>query len=362
MHSNDIKVLYVDDEVNNLQSFKATFRLQYKVYTAASADEAIVILDEHPDIKVILCDQRMPNVTGIEFLEKVRRFYPKVVRMLITGYTDIESVIGAINRGHVYRYIKKPWVEQELHAAIEEGNKYYHTHSLLVKKNEELQNAYNALDEFTFSITHGLRDPILSVISIVEMAKNTENVTTDVVELLDMVCQSMMQLDTFIKNTHDYHKINKGQVELEPIWLKEVLTDVADIYEIEAVVNNVGFEVNIHQDEEINSSVLILNMIVNNLLSNAFKSFNSSQADRSVSLDINAGKEAINILIKDNSTGLPESYIKDVFDAEEKRYEVHRTTLSLNNVKEAVALLGGTISYRLEGKTNTYEVVIPVKK
>lgn len=362
MHSNDIKVLYVDDEVNNLQSFKATFRLQYKVLTAATAEEAIAILDEHSDIKVILCDQRMPNVTGIEFLEKVRKFYPKVVRMLITGYTDIESVIGAINRGHVYRYIKKPWVEQELHAAIEEGNKFYHTHSLLVKKNEELQHAYNALDEFTFSITHGLRDPILSVISIVEMAKNTEDITTDVAELLDMVCQSMMQLDTFIKNTHDYHKLNKGNVENEPIWVKEILTDIADIYEIEAVVNNVNFEANIHQDEEVNSSSLVLNMIVNNLLSNAFKSFNPSQSERHVKLDINVAATAISISIKDNSTGLPESYIKDVFESEEKRYEVHRTTLSLHNVKDAVALLGGTIEYRLDGQTNTYEVVIPVKK
>ena len=91
-----IKVLYVDDEANNLVGFKATFRLDYNVFVANSADEGIDMLEKNPDIKVILCDQRMPGKTGVQFFEEVSARYPAPVRMLLTGYTDIESVINAI--------------------------------------------------------------------------------------------------------------------------------------------------------------------------------------------------------------------------------------------------------------------------
>jgi two-component system sensor histidine kinase/response regulator len=361
MQTNPIKVLYVDDEENNLNSFKATFRQSYTVLVAQSASAAMDILEHNPDIKVIVTDQRMPETTGIEFLEQVRKLYPKPVRMLITGYTDIESVIGAINKGNVYRYIKKPWVEQDLRVAIEEGYKHYMTHSLLIKKNEELQNAYNALDEFAYSITHGLRDPILSVISIVEIAKNTENVTEEVTELLDMVCQSMLQLDSFIKNTHDYHKLTADGMEVKPILIKDVMTSIEDIYDIEAVINDVTFTKNIQQDAAVNSSELVLNIVINNLLGNAFKNYVSGGGENFVDLDIQVDAKNINIQLKDNSTGLPESYIRDVFESGEKRHEVHRTTLSLHNVKDAVQLMGGNITYRLEGNVNIYKAEIPVK-
>ncbi len=361
MSSNPIKVLYVDDEENNLVSFKATFRQNYTVLVAQSAGAALDILEQHPDIKVVITDQRMPEITGIEFLEQVRKKYPKPVRMLITGYTDIESVIGAINKGNVYRYIKKPWVEQDLRVAIEEGYKHYMTHSLLIKKNEELQNAYNALDEFAYSITHGLRDPILSVISIVEIAKNTEDVTPEVTELLDMVCQSMLQLDSFIKNTHDYHRLTTDGMEIKPLWVKDVMTGIEDIYDIEAVVNNVAFTKNVKQDTIVNSSELVLNIVVNNLLGNAFKNYVGGTDGNFVDLDIEVTPQNIIIQLKDNSTGLPESYIKDVFESSERRNEVHRTTLSLHNVKDAVQLMGGKITYHLEGNVNIYKAEIPVK-
>ncbi|RYE25834.1 MAG: hybrid sensor histidine kinase/response regulator [Sphingobacteriales bacterium] len=361
MQSNPIKVLYVDDEENNLNSFKATFRQNYTVLVATSAKAAMDILEQHPDIKVLITDQRMPETSGIEFLEQARKLYPKPVRMLITGYTDIESVIGAINKGHVYRYIKKPWEEQDLRVAIEEGYKHYMTHSLLIKKNEELQNAYNALDEFAYSITHGLRDPILSVISIVEIAKTTEDVTPEVTELLDMVCQSMLQLDSFIKNTHDYHRLTAEGMEVKPIWVKDIMTSIEDIYDIEASINDVTFNKSVKQEEAVNSSELVLNVVINNLLGNAFKNYTAGGSNNFVELNLEADAKNIHIEVKDNSTGLPESYIRDVFDTDEKRHEVHRTTLSLHNVKDAIQLMGGTITYHLDGNVNVYKAVIPAK-
>ena len=100
-----IKVLYIDDEPNNLVSFKASFRFDYQVFVANNTNEAHKILDENPDIAVVLSDQRMPDKTGVEFFEGIIPKHLKPIRILITGYTDIESVINAINRGHIFRYI-----------------------------------------------------------------------------------------------------------------------------------------------------------------------------------------------------------------------------------------------------------------
>lgn len=101
-------VLFIDDELNNLISFKAAFRQHFNVYTTNDKYEAFNILDNNP-IHVVLSDQRMPQISGVDFLAQVSDRYPKAVRVLITAYSDIDSVIDAINKGEVYRYIAKPW-------------------------------------------------------------------------------------------------------------------------------------------------------------------------------------------------------------------------------------------------------------
>ncbi|MFD0748516.1 response regulator [Mucilaginibacter calamicampi] len=108
-----VGVLYVDDEVNNLNSFKAAFRHDFDVFTAISAKEGRKILDA-TEIGVIITDHRMPVMTGIEFLESIIQAYPDTIRILLTGFADINAVMDAINRGHVYKYLVKPWQNDEL--------------------------------------------------------------------------------------------------------------------------------------------------------------------------------------------------------------------------------------------------------
>jgi response regulator RpfG family c-di-GMP phosphodiesterase len=128
-----INVLYVDDEVHNLNSFKAGFRRIFNVFTADSAIEGLKVLQQE-DIHVIITDQRMPVTTGIEFLESIIPDYPDPIRILLTGYADITAVIDAINRGKVYRYLQKPWMEEELRINIEKSYEVY----ALRKANKEL--------------------------------------------------------------------------------------------------------------------------------------------------------------------------------------------------------------------------------
>ena len=119
-----VGVLYVDDEINNLNSFKAAFRRSFNIYTAQSAAEGWQVLQSY-EIGVIITDQRMPVTTGIEFLESVSPLYPDTIRILLTGFSDINAVMEAINRGQVYKYLVKPWQNDELKMYITNAIEIY---------------------------------------------------------------------------------------------------------------------------------------------------------------------------------------------------------------------------------------------
>ncbi len=111
-------ILYVDDEEHNLTAFRASFRRDFVVHTAINAAAGEALLGEHP-IEVVVTDQRMPDVTGVEFLERIRQRHPDPIRMVLTGFADIEAIIDAINRGQVYRYVTKPWEQQDLKMVLD---------------------------------------------------------------------------------------------------------------------------------------------------------------------------------------------------------------------------------------------------
>ena len=112
-----INVLYVDDEENNLQSFKATFRRKFNVFTAISAEASKVILNSN-EIHILITDQRMPETLGTELLAEMVVENPDQIRILLTGYSDLNAIKDAINRGQIYQYLEKPWNEELLTETI----------------------------------------------------------------------------------------------------------------------------------------------------------------------------------------------------------------------------------------------------
>ncbi len=113
-------ILYVDDERQNLVAFKASFRKDYQVHLAQSGAEAISLLRAHP-IQLIVADQRMPGMTGVELFERILPEFPTPIRMVLTGYSDVQAIVDAINKGQIYYYITKPWKHEELKLVLEKG-------------------------------------------------------------------------------------------------------------------------------------------------------------------------------------------------------------------------------------------------
>jgi response regulator RpfG family c-di-GMP phosphodiesterase len=137
-----INVLYVDDEENNLNAFKASFRRHFNIHIALSATEAVTILNAN-EIHVLITDQRMPGTLGTELLAQVVKDYPNQIRILLTGFSDIDAIKDAINRGQIYHYLQKPWNDIELKETIENAYKVYD----LKQKQQQLNQQLSLVNE-----------------------------------------------------------------------------------------------------------------------------------------------------------------------------------------------------------------------
>ena len=139
-------ILYIDDEEDNLTVFNATFRRSYKVHLALSGREGLEIMEKH-NIHLVITDQRMPDMTGIQFLEQIIPLYPDCIRMILTGFSDVKAIIQAINKGRVYRYITKPWSKEEFKIIMDRALEAYNLKEQNKKLIEELKEANQNLEQ-----------------------------------------------------------------------------------------------------------------------------------------------------------------------------------------------------------------------
>jgi two-component system, NtrC family, response regulator HupR/HoxA len=136
------ELLLVDDEPANLQKLQRTFMNEYNVHLARSGEEALQILQRAP-VDAIITDQKMPNMTGIEFLEFSQKIYPNLVRIVLTGFTEVDDLIAAINTGKVHKYITKPWEPEDLRLAVRDALERME----LVRENERLTIELKSVNE-----------------------------------------------------------------------------------------------------------------------------------------------------------------------------------------------------------------------
>lgn len=174
-------ILCVDDEVDNVEALERLFRKKYKVLKATSGPMALDILDQYPnEITVIITDQRMPLMTGVQMLEKALVKHPNPVRLLLTGYTDLESVIEAVNKGQISRYLTKPWDPVDLQQTVDQAVERFVLGEELKKKNIELEKALTELksldqakNQFMILINHELKTPLTSILNFLGLLSET---------------------------------------------------------------------------------------------------------------------------------------------------------------------------------------------
>ena len=212
-------ILCVDDEIDNVEALERLFRRKYKVFKATSGPEALKIMKKNP-VTVIISDQRMPDMTGVEFLAKSLDLQPDTIRILLTGFTDIDSVIDAINSGQIYRYVTKPWDPVDLSNAVDKAAERYELKEEIRQKNIEIQAAYDelkTLDEaksnFMYLVNHELKTPLTAILSFIELLKESK-LDPEQELFVDRISRSSFRLKRLVEDVLQIVSAETGQVNL----------------------------------------------------------------------------------------------------------------------------------------------------
>lgn len=358
MKGQRIKILYLDDEINNLNAFKATFRRNYEIYTAISSQEAKQILKDI-EVQIIIADQRMPGMTGVEFYNSVKEIYPDPIRILLTGYTDIEALIDSINKGEIYRFIKKPWDEFELQNAIQNAFEIFSARQLIKEKIAMLEKSNDELSRFIYSASHDLRSPLMSVLGIINLAK-LDNSITDPQGYMNMIEESIIRLDVFIQNIIEYYKNSRLEPEIDTIEFNSLIQD--SVNQGRHQNSSIKFDIQVNQPNPFRGDSFRIGIILNNLISNAIKYQKPEEKNQTVAITALVDPHRALLTIQDNGIGILNEHLNNIFKMFFRTNNSNKpgTGIGLYIVKEALTRIGGTISVTSElGKGTKFEIHIP---
>jgi two-component system sensor histidine kinase/response regulator len=352
------RILYVDDDPAQLTAFKAAFRRDATVFTAQSAEKGLELLKKE-NIDIILTDQRMPGISGVDFLESIASEYPDLIKILITGYTDLQDVVDAINKGKIYCYLNKPWNEQELRVILRNAYDMCCTRRLLKERNAELQKTNNELEKFVYSASHDLRAPLMSIKGIINFAKTQPQ--QDPAEYLTMIDKSIDRLDVFVGNIINYYQNVKYEIRPSMLDFDKIIRETWASFDYFQGKQEIRLKYNIDQKETFYTDEFRFQVILNNLLLNAIKYQNKSRTDQFVSIDLKVAHKNAVLCIEDSGIGIEQEHLGKIFNMFYRAtQEKPGSGLGLYIAKEAVEKIGGEIEVSsVIGKGTCFKIVIP---
>jgi response regulator RpfG family c-di-GMP phosphodiesterase len=169
-------ILLVDDEINIINALKRTLRRDgYNTLTANSGEEGLALLAKH-EVGVIISDQRMPHMTGVEFLRKVKMLYPKTLRIVLSGYSELESVTSAINEGAIYKFLSKPWDEDLLRDNIRNAFQHYEMEQENLRLTKELQSANAKLSMLNQNLEQKVTDKTREIVHSINLLQISQEI------------------------------------------------------------------------------------------------------------------------------------------------------------------------------------------
>jgi signal transduction histidine kinase len=381
-------ILVVDDEPDVVKSVKDLLRLDYRVIGATSAAEGMECLHKE-EIHVVMTDQRMPAMTGVEFLKHVRGEAPEAVRLLFTGYADIHAVIDAINQGNVYRYITKPWDPDELQALIREACERYDLiveRKLLLaevqRKNAELEKANAELlqssllkSAFIQVASHELRTPLTIMNGLTSLARRAPDTGPMMADLLRRIEESGQRMQQLV----DQIVTMLSSDQFERVLHRE-RTDVAALVngaidDVRPFIEKRGQRLALDIRPDVGAAEWDAPKIrdtLNHLLLNAIKFTPDAGA-----ISVGAARQQngmVRITINDTGCGIDQDCLPQLFEPFFTGTDVSRHSsgkfehgrkgigLGLSVARSFVRMHGGTIMAASEpGKGATFTIVIPAE-
>jgi two-component system sensor histidine kinase/response regulator len=370
-------ILYVDDDTANLTVLQAACADEFAVVTAESAEVALEIMRQH-EIAVLLVDQRMPGMTGVELFEATREHYPDAVRILITAYSDLTDAINAINRGQVRGYLRKPWEPEQLKATLREALEVYETRRKvreLERRLLETERVYS-LGVVAASVAHELRNPLTALLTTLDLAdmrlksmidglSSGRQIGPDEVDsvkkVVEQISRARQAVDQITEITSGIELSHRRRDEERTTDMKEVANLTLRCVRAE-LLKRAQIQVEIEPGPPVLGSPNKLGQVVMNLLINALQALpDRPRGQNVVSLRLRPAGDFVRLEVEDNGSGIPQDVLGKIFDPFFTTKAHGGTGLGLAISKQIIEEVRGRISVESEvGRGTRFSVELPV--
>ncbi|MFO1091807.1 MAG: hybrid sensor histidine kinase/response regulator [Planctomycetaceae bacterium] len=297
-------ILYVDDEPSNLIVFEAAFDEQFHVITCRNAEEALSYLQQHP-VPVVVADQRMPEMTGVEMFVRVRRLYPHTQRVILSGYTDSDAAIDAINQGQIFQFVRKPWQRFELLSVLQRALDAHDmslqnsvlTERLLVSERSAL------LGQATARIAHEMANQ-LNILPLLELIEEDYAGDAQLQQFAQVARTTYERLTELIGEVKDFMRFETQGMELKPLALADSIQELMSFLRFKSEIRAELVSSDIRSEPTVLGNKLKLHKVLVNLIQNAAQALGDTPNGKVVvTLDQEDG--AAMITVADNGPGIP---------------------------------------------------------
>ncbi len=335
-------ILYVDDETDNLIVFEATFGNDFNIHVMSTAREALQFL-EHTPVPVLVADQRMPGMTGIELFEIVRDRHPHTKRIVLTGYTEGAAMLDAINKGQVFYFLTKPWQRESLAAVLIralEAHRLELKNSVLTEQLVAAQR-FAMLGHAAAKMTHEISNGIC-ILPLIEYVD--ENHSDDEVLMLLATCARTAH-ERLVHLLGEVHQLVHGEnrdIVLRPMRLADIVRELVAFLRFDDRIEPARLELEIVHEPLVLANQSKIQQVLLNLINNAFFAIRNREDGRvTVRLEIEGDRAVLSVA--DNGCGIPAEHLLRIWDPYFTTKGKEGTGLGLAICRELVESHGGEL-------------------
>lgn len=353
-------ILYVDDELDNIIVFEAAFEDDFNVIPAASAKEALGVLERRP-VPVVVSDHRMPEMSGVELFEVMRKRHPFTKRVILTGYTDTEAMVDAINKGQVFHYLKKPWERHELLSVLKRALEAHDLGLENARLTDRLALAERSamLGHATARIAHEMGNQ-LCILPLLELIEEEYAHDEQLVQVGRFARETYDRLVSLINEVKAFVRTEDKDFERTALPLADAVRELASFLRFDTDVPYERLKVDIQAEPVVPANKVKLQQVLVNLVHNAahaIRGRHDGRIDLTVGLE---GNQAV-IRVSDNGSGIPPDLLDRIWDPFFTTKGEEGTGLGLDISRRLIEAHGGTITCEsMPGQGTTFELRLPI--
>ncbi len=358
------RILVIDDERQTVSAVKHLLRRKYKVLGATRAQEGLDLLEDQ-DVAAVICDQRMPEMTGDQFFKAVREEHPRVVRIMMTAYSDMQALARSINEGNIFAYLAKPFTAEQLERVVETAVRFREVVDSndrmtqeISQANAELSRMNEDLRAYTHVIAHDLKEPLRTITAYAGFMREDCPLDKKAADYLSRIESCSDHMQTLIDALSQYSALDQTPA-IAPVPLDEVVE--ASVALLDAAIRDSGAEITVPSALPTvigDRSRLIL--VFQNLIANGIK-FNDSGAPRII-IRASGQDEMAQLSVQDNGIGIADEFhdhIFGIFERLHRRTDYPGTGTGLAIVRRVIENHGGTVEVRsAPGAGSTFDFTL----